>query len=433
MRIMALSYAMAIPNIQIFLFRRLSEDLKKNHLDGASGFNVLLNDYIKSGMVKVNYTTNQIVFENGAKIHLCHCQYEKDVLKYQGVEINVLFIDELTHFNEYIYKFLRSRVRIGGLVVPEEYKKKLPKIFASSNPGGEGHDFVKSYFIDDAEPLKIYEQSLEDGGMRKQFIPAKLADNPTMLENDPTYEYKLLGLGGALAKAMLDGDWDAIEGAYFDQFDKTKHVISPFEIPQHWARIRAFDWGYHAPFCVLWAAVSDGIEHSGNWLPRGSLVVYRELYGCENGKPNTGIKYTNTQIANRIKELESEEIDTSVGDPAIYANNGGISIYEDLVRNGVHFMKADNKRVPGWQQVRKRLMGDEMSEGRPMIYFFDNCRHLLRTLPIMQYDSTNAEDLNTKLEDHAVDTLRYLCMTRPLVADEERKNTEQFALYNIIN
>jgi hypothetical protein len=433
MRVMSLYYAFSVPNIQIYLFRRLSEDLKKNHLDGASGFNAMLNDYINAGVVKVNYTTNQIVFDNGAKIHLCHCQYQKDVLKYQGVEINVLFIDELTHFDEYIYKFLRSRVRLGGLKVGKEFENKLPKIFTSSNPGGEGHEFVKRYFIDNKEPLKLYRQDAEQGGMLRQFIPARLTDNPTMLENDPTYEDKLLGLGGALAKAMLEGDWDAIEGAYFDQFDTSTHVIAPFEIPQHWARIRAMDWGYSAPFCVLWGAVSDGIEHQGRWLPRGSIVIYREFYGCEREKFNSGVKFTNTQIATRIKELENEEIATSVADPAIYANNGGISIYEDFIRNDVHFMKADNKRIPGWQQIRRRLAGEESSENRPLLYFFDNCKNLLRTLPIMQYDNTNAEDLNTKLEDHAVDTLRYLCMTRPLIVDEEKRNNEQFALYNIIN
>ena len=136
MRVLALYYAFNIPNIQIFLFRRLSEDLKKNHLDGANGFNAILNDYINAGVVKVNYTTNQIVFDNGAKIHLCHCQYQKDVLKYQGVEINVLFIDELTHFDEYIYKFrfprnLTTKIREGlyammcGILENSRKKKKL--------------------------------------------------------------------------------------------------------------------------------------------------------------------------------------------------------------------------------------------------------------------------------------------------------------------
>jgi len=259
MRVIAIFYAMSISNIQIYLFRRLSEDLKKNHLDGASGFNVLLAEYVAAGLVKINYSTSQIVFSNGSKINLCHCQYDKDALKYQGVEINLLLIDELTHFSEYIYKFLRSRVRLGSLQVGKEFAGKLPKIIASSNPGGVGHQFVKEYFIDNKEPFKVYQLEAKDGGMKRQFIPAKLADNPTMLENDPMYADKLSGLGGALAKAMLEGDWDAIDGAYFDKFDKTRHVIEPFEIPAQWYRFRAFDYGYSAPFSVGWYAVSEGV------------------------------------------------------------------------------------------------------------------------------------------------------------------------------
>ena len=101
MRALAVYYASKVPNIQIYLFRRLSEDLKKNHLDGSSGFVQTLSELVNKNLASINYSTAQITFWNGAKIHLCHCQHEKDVIKYQGVEINLLLIDELTHFSEY--------------------------------------------------------------------------------------------------------------------------------------------------------------------------------------------------------------------------------------------------------------------------------------------------------------------------------------------
>lgn len=420
MRVIALNYALSIKNIQIYLFRRLSEDLKKNHLDGASGFNVLLAKYVERSICKINYSTSQIVFKNGAKIHLCHCQHEKDVLKYQGVEINILLIDELTHFSEYIYKFLRSRVRLGSLKVDKEFENTLPKIIASSNPGGVGHEFVKNSFIDNKEAFKIYQMSSEEGGMKRQFIPAKLADNPTMLENDPFYADKLQGLGGALAKAMLEGDWNAIEGAFFDKFDKTIHVIESCDLPAHWTRIRAFDWGYSRPFCVLWGAVSDGTLISINGvkrsLPVGSIVIYREFYGC-TGKPNEGLKMEVQEIAERMKEMAAgEEMHDMVADPAIFDVSTGRSIAEQMMLANVAWRPADNKRINGWQQIRTRLKGiDE----KPMLYFFDTCKNLLRTLPLMQYDRTRPEDIDTNMEDHAVDTLRYLCMTRPIVIENK--------------
>lgn len=425
MRAIAIYYAMSVANIQVYLFRRLSEDLKKNHLDGSGGFIACLSELMEQGYCKINYSTGQIIFWNGAKIHLCHCQHEKDVIKYQGVEINVLLIDELTHFTEYIYKFLRGRVRLGGLEIPKTLPDgktpmagQLPRIICGSNPGGIGHEFCKSYFIDNAKAFELRRMDKEDGGMLRQFIPAKLADNPTMLENDPLYADKLLGLGGALAKAMLEGDWDAIEGAYFDTFNRDKHVIEPFILPAEWTRIRGFDWGYSAPFCFLWAAISDGsivnINGKNRVFPRDSMIIYREYYGT-TGKPNEGIKMDAGQMAVEAKEMQGyEKMDDQVADPAIFDVSTGTSIAEQMADKGVYWRPADNKRVAGWQQIRTRLVG---IDDKPLIYFFDTCKNLIRTLPNMQYSKSKPEDLDTAMEDHAVDTLRYIAMSRPITVD----------------
>ena len=421
MRCVAIYYASAVPGIQIYLFRRLSDDLKGNHLDGAGGFRALLADLVDKKRCKINDSTGQITFWNKSKIHLCHCQHEKDVYKYLGRELNILLIDELTHFTQFIYNYLRGRVRLGGLKVPDNIVGTLPRIICGSNPGGVGHEFVKNMFIDNLDPDDLYQMPKEDGGMIRQFLPAKLADNPTMTENDPNYADKLIGLGGALAKAMLDGDWDAIEGAYFDAFDKKKHVIEPFLIPNAWTKIRAFDWGYSAPFAVLWGAVSDGsiihVNGQPRVFPRDSIIIYREYYGT-TGKPNEGIKLNANEIAHNIlKYEENETIHTYFADPAIFskgAGGTGESIAELMQKIGCLWRPADNQRVLGWQQIRYRLHG---RDGEPLIYIFNSCKHLIRTLPIMQYDKTRAEDLDTKLEDHAVDTLRYLCMARQITLD----------------
>jgi hypothetical protein len=68
----------------------------------------------------------------------------------------------------------------------------------------------------------------------------------------------------------------------------------------------------------------------------------------------------------------------------------------------------------GWDQVRARLKGD--ADGDPMLFVFSSCRQLIRTLPVMQHDDNNPEDLNSDMEDHACDELRYACMSRPFRA-----------------
>ena len=111
-------------------------------------------------------------------------------------------------------------------------------------------------------------------------------------------------------------------------------------------------------------------------------------------------------------------------DPAAFAVISGPSIAETLGRHGCHFRRADNtrksrdKRAGGWDQVRNRLKGDV--DGNAMLFVFSTCRHLIRTLPMMQHDTYDIEDLDTDGEDHAVDELRYSCMSRPFGARKEK-------------
>ena len=78
----------------------------------------------------------------------------------------------------------------------------------------------------------------------------------------------------------------------------------------------------------------------------------------------------------------------------------------------MYFQPADHKRLPGWMQVHYRLSMDE--RGYAMLYVFKNCRAFIRTLPLLQYDRTNPEDLDTDGEDHVADETRYFCMSRPI-------------------
>lgn len=408
MRAAAVVWCAQIPGLQVYLFRRISLDLYKNHLEGPKGFRALLSDMVEGGLVAI--VEDEIRFWNGSKIYLCHCKDEKDRFKYQGAEIHVLMIDELTHFTEVIYRFLRSRVRLTGLTLPKEYQHKFPLILCASNPGNIGHQFVKAMFIDSAPPMEIYRTSPEEGGMLRQYIPARLDDNPSMTTDDPMYESRLSGLGSpALVKAYRDGDWNVVAGAYFSEFGG-KHIVTPFEIPAHWIRFRSFDWGSYRPHCVHWWAVSDGAI-----LPRGALVAYREWYGCTD-QPNTGLKLTAEQVADGIieRELKGERFAMSRADPSIFKEDGGPSIAERMHKRGVNFTPADNSRKGGWDQVRARLIGEE---GLPRIYFFNTCLHTIRTFPALQHDEADPEDLDSDGEDHAADSIRYACLSRPYIRD----------------
>lgn len=410
MRTAAIMWCTQVAGLQVYLFRRISDDLVKNHIEGPKGFRAMLAPWIIAGLCTM--VEDEIRFWNGSKIYLCHCKDEKDRFKYLGAEIHVLLIDELTSFTEVIYRFLRGRVRAVGLSLPPDLKPLFPRILCASNPGNVGHLWVKRTFIDGALPFEIRQMGDEEGGMRRQFIPALLADNPSMTNDDPTYRTRLRGLGSdALVKAMEDGDWNVVAGAFFDCWSSERHIIAPFAIPKHWTRFGSFDWGSAKPFSMGWWAVSDGsILPDGRCYPAGAMIRYREWYGAAS--PDVGLKMVAEDVAKGIKSRETgEEITYRVADPACFKVDGGPSHAERMHNEGVTFRRADNSRVAGWDQFRGRLVGDE--DAGPMLYVFETCTDFIRTVPALQHDDTKAEDVDTDGEDHAGDEGRYACMSRP--------------------
>ena len=422
-RAAAVMWCGMIPGLQVYLFRRLRDDLVKNHIEGPQGLRALLQPWARDGLCDI--VEDEIRFWNGSKIYLCHCKDEKDRFKYLGAEIHVLLIDELTTFTDTIYRFLRSRVRMAGVSVPPSLAGMFPRILCGSNPGNVGHQWVKAAFIDARPPLATDRTAAVEGAMIRQFIPAKLSDNPSIDPGD--YSNKLEGLGSpALVKAMKDGDWNVVAGAFFPEFETEKHVIAPRALPAYWHRFRAFDWGFARPFSVGWYAVSDGELPD---IPRGALIRYREWYGAQrdsNGTtiPNAGLRLTAEEVADGIVERErgdayNNRVISGVADPSIFAENGGPSIADRMAARKCFFRPADNMRIAqkgaisGWDHVRARLKGDGE---QPSLFLFSTCREAIRTIPPLQHDDARPEDLNTESEDHCADEIRYACASRPYTA-----------------
>ena len=416
MRAAAVTWCVAIPGLQVYLFRRISDDLIKNHVEGPKGLRAMLAPWVDAGLVTI--VEDEIRFWTGSKIYLCHCKDEKDVYKYQGSEIHVLLIDELTTFTEFIYRFLRGRVRMVGMKPPAEYVGRFPRIIASSNPGNVGHHWVKATFIDGCMPMQMRAMNDDEGGMLRQFVPARLEDNPSMLADDPSYRSRLRGLGSpALVRAMEDGDWDIIAGAFYPEWDQRRHVLVPFYPPKGWTVFTSFDWGSARPFSVGWWAVANGEAlPDGRAFPRGALIRWREWYGMKPGQPNVGLRMTAEDVGAGIREREADfgelgiKVAYRVADPSIFREDGGTSIAE---RMRLSTMPADNNRVAGWDQLRARLIGDD--DGNAMLGVTANCVQFIRTFPAVQADKVKFDDVDTDGEDHAPDEARYACMSRPWV------------------
>lgn len=396
--------ALRYPGIQILIVRRTYPELVGNHI------NILKRDLY--GIARYNSTDKILMFNNGSSIKFMYCARDADLDRLQGLEYDVIFLDEAAQLSEYQMK---------AIVATNRGVNNFPKrVYFTCNPGGQGHAYIKRVFID----RKFLPN---ENPSEYEFIQALVDDNTALMEAQPEYLQQLEALPQKLREAWRYGRWDVFEGQVFGEFvddmehyidRRNTHVIEPFDIPAHWTIYRGFDWGYSKPFSVGWYAVS----------PNNRIYRFRELYGC-TGEANVGVEWTVNQLGRKIAEIESTDSRMvgkhifGVADPAIFASDGGPSIAEQLEECQVYFEKGDHARWPGKMQCHYRLAFDE--DGIPMFYVFNTCKHFIRTIPTLIYSTTDLEDVDTKMEDHIYDEWRYVMMARPISPREKVvQNTE---------
>lgn len=412
MRVMAIRYCLAVNDLQAYLFRRTYGELRLNHMEGPTSFPALLAPLVNAG--KVSVVDKEIRFhETGARIHLCHLQYSKSLMKYQGAEMHLLLMDELTHFTEAEYRYLRGRVRIGTLEIPDDLKGEIPRIMSGTNPGGQGHNWVKKMFVDNGEQ-RIIQTPKKEGNMRRVYIPARLSDNPALTENDPDYIHRLEGLGDAiLVKALKDGDWNIVAGAMFgNTWRKHLHEMNAFPIPIEWPIWTGMDDGFAAPAACYWMTQNPDIK---------TIYVIAELYRTGMLAPDFAARIKD--IEGRIpriagddivyhKDMVMDEI-SGIMDSAAFSNTGQaeISRGNQMKSAGIKIRPAEKwpgSRIHRVQNFHKMLAPNARDKrGFPGIRFFKNCRSAIRTIPTLPRDDKNVEDVDTHADDHAFDAVTY--------------------------
>lgn len=364
---------------------------------------------------KFNASTLTWRMPRGGRVSFRYLDKVSDADEWQGRNVTDVWIEEAGQYAmpgapDKLFGVMRSA---GGVPV---------QMILTANPGGPGQSWIRDRFRLHPFPRKpqLIEVEINEGRMAAAVIPSRITDNQALLSADPGYIERLKMVGSKeLVRAWLDGDWSAIEGAFFDEWNEQKHVVPRFDPPADWTRFRSMDWGFAAPFSVgWWAIVGDSETYAGHYMPRGALLRYREWYGASG--PNKGLRLTAEEVADGIKEREAgERITYGVLDPAAFAQDGGPSIAERMFARGVPFKRADNKRLGnglghmgGWDQMRSRLRGDGET---PMLFVMETCGDFIRTVPTLQHDPDKMEDLDTDAEDHVADEARYGCMSRPWV------------------
>lgn len=368
----ALLYALRYPKSKQLILRRTYPELEKSLIRTALGL-------YPTSLWQYSATAHTGRFANGSIIDFGYLATESDVYRYQSAEYDTIRFDELTHFSEYQYLYMLSRLR-GANTYPKQVK-------SATNPGGVGHGWVKARFIDPAP----YGTPFSDaGGSVRVFLPARLEDNRFLCEADPDYRKRLLLLPESQRRALLEGDWNVFDGQYFSEFSYDLHTCEPFEIPASWRKWRTIDYGLDCLAC-LWIAMNEA----------GEVYVYREF--CQE---NMVISKASEQILERTPQ--NEAIYATLAPPDLWqrSQESGRSKALLFAEYGVHFTKTANDRETGWLAVKELLR--PRADGTPRLKIFRTCRTLLRCLPLLQYDEKKPCDVANEPHDitHAPDALR---------------------------
>lgn len=425
------------PRFKMLFLRRTFPELDSEVIPRSKEF------YPAAGFNPYQDQKKRWVHPSGSIIQFGHCEHEKDVVKYDTSQYNIIAFDELTSFTEYQYIYLSmSRCRSAESALPALVR-------TGTNPGNIGHGFVRKRFV---EPCRtgntiIRESRLLHGVptvIQRIYIPSKATDNTYLMAADPTYINRLNLLPAAERAAKLDGDWWTFSGQVFDEFRVAPfpdeppyacHVIPEFQIPSYWPRVLSIDWGYSAMTIAGWYAINPcPDEHH-----RASFYKYRE-YSCKKTK-------ISTWAADIARLSQGETFVDVVLDPSAWSSRGDeYNIAEQFEAvSKLRPRKADNDRIGGKmllqdllrfkqrpprvvpqegfdQETADRLSRQygpkglleyaalfqaEPEELLPKFQVFESCEETIKAIPLCVYDKDRKEDVAEFEGDDPYDETRY--------------------------
>ncbi len=339
-------------------------------------------------------------FTSGYKYSYGHCREPKDHVGYLSKQYTWLGEDEAGQFLEEQHEELDARVRSADPVLKWLLATRL---MSNPTPG-----WLKERFVT-PEPkgrvvhrVKVYDpQTGETNYRTRLFLPATLDDNPDK-EFVKQYKIRLLSKPAHMRARYLYGDWDSLEGGYFeDDYNPGVHLIEPFKIPRDWPKFRAMDWGYKAPGTIGWFALT----------PDERLIQFYEF--------NFRLM-KDYEVAKRVIEIEQRfgfwnkrerrSRLTGVADTQLWEERGdsGKSKAAVFAGLGVYWQQADKLSMQrNAERISERLR-DYDDKRPPSLQLFKNCREtaaMLAGIAIDDNDST-VPDKKSPLK-HWFDMLGY--------------------------
>ncbi|MFE4328721.1 PBSX family phage terminase large subunit [Streptomyces sp. NPDC056831] len=299
----------------------------------------------------------------GRTVHLIGAADTRAEGRLRGLTAQLAYVDEATLLPEGFWTQLLARLSIKGA-----------RLFATTNPDSPRHWLKTAYLDRRGEP---------DMNLRAWHF--KLADNPSL---DADYVASLTAeYVGLWRKRMIDGAWCVAEGAIYDMWDESRHVVTELpEMRRYWVGI---DYGTSNPFAALLLGhgVDDRLYVCAEWRHDGR-ATHRQM---------TDAQYS-AAVRTWLREQGIRPEWTFV-DPS--AASFSTQLWQDDYPN---LAKATNDVADGIRSVAAAL-----AAGRLLVH--ESCEGLLAELPGYAWDpkaTAAGEDKPLKVDDHSADALRYV-------------------------
>lgn len=450
------SYAMVIDPLRYIdvskftaiIFRRTFPELESSIIPAAKTI------YYAAGAT-YHEQKKVFTFPSGATIRLGFMQHADDWSSYQGSPLCGQYFDELTNFLEVQYTQMGIWNRSECSVHP--YRR------ASSNPGGQGHSWVKQRFIDtcpaqhDGEPrysdlARMWWQPMKSGNtfwhkapngdwLTRKYIPSRVFDNEDLLQNNPHYLAQLLSLDKSRMKAYLEGDWDVFEGQFFSMWRRELHVVPPIrqEIPSGFAKAGVIDYGERT---VLECGFRDF---------EGNITTFAECYTesmpptdrfnamadmlIERGLNNLDIYYDTNMDINLTNYVGYDKTQATIAREVFRdrmgANAPNLMVVSKSTTDRRGYRVVCNEAMRDFLSWKQNEKGEFIR--KPRHYITEDCKHLINTLPLLLHDPNSPDGLDFVQTGGAIDDpydadkMLLMALWRPETETQEEKPPETVA------
>ena len=377
------------------LFRRTF-----NRLEGADGLIARSKQWYGDYGGTYNEGRHVWTFPSGAKVYFGHMEHDKSKQIYQGWQFAWIGFDELTEFllSQYMYLFTRCRVPVdSGL-----------KCFvrAATNPGNEGHTWVKKRFITqgivnlEAQFAMVDETDTRvsdshPDALGRMFIPATMSDNPAL--DADVYRRRILLNSDPVERAqLLEGDWDIIstEGKLYPNWSYD-NITAEAE--------------YNPDLPVIWG-VDDGYTQGQG---RGSASYHPRVILMGQLTPNGGINIFDEYYA--TMELSETSLNNVLAMPyrepdMVYIDSSAAELKARIWDRGITTVSATHTVSEGIKNLRRLICdGNRVRLART----HPRCENLNYEMGAARYDPKSkrvqvGEPVPLKLDDHGPDSWRYM-------------------------